>query len=43
VQRVYLHAIGGTTHHYRDGNGVGVDIIMEVNDGRRRAIEVNRR
>ena len=38
--RVYLDAIGGTTYHYRDSNGLEVDIIVELDDGRWGAIEV---
>ena len=38
--RVYLDAIGGTTYHYRDSNGLEVDIITELDDGRWGAIEV---
>jgi len=38
--RVYLDAIGGTTYHYRDSNGLEVDIIAELDDGRWGAIEV---
>jgi predicted AAA+ superfamily ATPase len=38
--RVYLDAIGGTTYHYRDSNGMEVDIIVELDDGRWGAIEV---
>ena len=38
--RVYLDATGGTTYHYRDSNGLEVDIIAELDDGRWRAIEV---
>jgi hypothetical protein len=38
--RVYVDAIGGTTYHYRDSNGLEVDIIAELDDGRWGAIEV---
>ena len=38
--RVYLDATGGTTYHYRDSNGLEVDIIAELDDGRWGAIEV---
>jgi predicted AAA+ superfamily ATPase len=38
--RVYLDAIGGTTYHYRDSNGLEVDIIVELDDGRWGAFEV---
>lgn len=38
--RVYLDTIGGTTYHYRDSNGLEVDIIVELDDGRWGAIEV---
>ena len=38
--RVYLDAIGGTTYHYRDSNGLEVDIIVELDDGRWGAVEV---
>jgi len=38
--RVYLDATGGTTYHYRDSNGLEVDIIVELDDGRWGAIEV---
>ena len=38
--RVYVDAIGGTTYHYRDSNGLEVDIIVELDDGRWGAIEV---
>jgi predicted AAA+ superfamily ATPase len=38
--RVYLDAIGGTTYRYRDSNGLEVDIIVELDDGRWGAIEV---
>jgi hypothetical protein len=38
--RVYLDAAGGTTYHYRDSNGLEVDIIAELDDGRWGAIEV---
>jgi hypothetical protein len=40
VVRVYLDATGGTTYHYRDSNGLEVDIIVELDDGRWGAIEV---
>jgi uncharacterized protein len=32
--------MGGTTYHYRDSNGLEVDIIVELDDGRWGAIEV---
>lgn len=32
--RVYLDATGGTTYRYRDSNGLEVDIIVELDDGR---------
>jgi hypothetical protein len=38
--RVYVDATGGTTYHYRDSNGLEVDIIVELDDGRWGAIEV---
>ncbi len=38
--RVYLDATGGTTYQYRDSNGLEVDIIVELDDGRWGAIEV---
>lgn len=39
--RVYSEAIGGSVHHYRDeGQGLEVDAIVQLRDGRWGAIEV---
>ena len=38
--RVLSQPLGGTVYHYRDENGLEVDAIVELNDGRWAAFEV---
>lgn len=38
--RAYAGAIGGTVRHYRDGDGLELDAIVHLRDGRWGAIEV---
>ncbi|GAB2503383.1 hypothetical protein CATRI_00490 [Corynebacterium atrinae] len=38
--RVYAQALGGQVFHYRDSNGLEVDAIVELRDGRWAAFEV---
>ena len=38
--RVYTESLGGKLMHYRDKNGLEVDVIAHLNDGRWGAIEI---
>ncbi len=38
--RVYATPLGGTVHHYRDSDGLEVDLIVQLRDGRWGALEV---
>lgn len=38
--RVFAQGLGGSVHHYRDNNGLEVDAIVQLADGRWGAVEV---
>ena len=38
--RVFTQAVGGRVSHYRDNNGLEVDVIIETDDGRWAAVEI---
>ena len=38
--RVFADALGAAVHHYRDSNGLEIDLVVQATDGRWGAIEV---